>query len=246
MTPAHFAAGVPRPAVRYAFLVWLVVNLVGAYWFAWVALSAALNVRTDAGGNLVFLAPAADHTVYPFTYVAAIVGFALVLLVVFRAEWNHRDRIVVAPLVAYLTGVGMLNLYEQGFLAATVLSTHSTYWWTVDFGTPGAALFSAIGLSWVLASAPWWRRQNRRLAACVAAVWVGSMVAWVALGFPSVETGGLTSYLLNATGRVAAQLVPVALVAPPRMLAAFTARFRSLRPDGGSQRTPGEPAGPTR
>lgn len=222
----------PR-AERLGFLAWLLSCTLFAYWFAWVAISALLHSQADSGGNVVFNSTSAGSTVYPFTYVGAGVGFVIVLMCVYKAERTRRDSIVTAPLVAYLTSVGIINIYEKFFLAFQTISTHSTYYWRVDFGSTDAALFSIFGITWVFASAPWWDRRNLKLAGVLVAMFAVSMLTWLAIGFPPVQGGSPEVYLLNTVSRIASQLVPAALVLPSRARDAiyyFLERCRNLLP----------------
>jgi hypothetical protein len=202
-------------AARLGYLAWLISCAIFAYWFAYVGLTALLNLQRDAGGNLVLYSSGAGHTAYPFTYLGAGLSFVLITYFIFRSERGHRDAIVTASLTAYLTSVGMINIYEQFFLLATAHAGGGTYALGVDWGSPDAALFSAFGLSWFLTSFAWWDRRNVMLAAVPVAIYIVSLLAWVAIGFPIVENGNPMVYILNSISRIASQLIPVALVVPP-------------------------------
>jgi hypothetical protein len=201
--------------------LWLVTSALLGYWFAWVAVTALVHPMSDSGGNLVYLSTAAGHTVYPFTYIAAIAGFVGVTFAVYFAERPSRAALVLAPLVGYVSAIGMINVYEQVFLVGLESTTHSSFWWGVDWGTPGAAIFSFLGLTWVLAGLPWWRRANLPLAAPWIALWLGSMALWMGLGFPSVQSGLAWVYALNTVSRVASEMILVALVTPPQLRVRF-------------------------
>jgi hypothetical protein len=220
-------------AARAALWAWLVTAALLGYWFAWVALSALFHVRSDAGGNLVLFSPGAGSTVYPFTYVAVALAFLGLSYVVIDQERGTRSRFLLGPLVAYVGCVGMINVYEQVYLLGVAGTTHSTYWWVHDWGTLQVAIYSALGLSWVFASAPWWHRPNLPLAVPLIAVFLGSMAVWIGLGFPSVQTGLGWVYVLNATSRLASELVPVALALPPRITAKVYTRLPVLRKRAG-------------
>ena len=218
----------PR-AERLGFLAYLVTSALFAYWFAWVAISALLHPRLDSGGHLVLYSAQAGHTAYPFTYAAAAVAMIGIAVAIYFAEKPRRDAIVIALLASYLTCVGMINLYEQVFLACTAAATHSTYWWTVDFGSVDATIFTVIGIAWLGASAPWWRRENAKLAAILAGLFGAAMLAWLAIGFPIVEQGNPLVYLLNTVSRFASELIPLSLVLPPRYTAKLFAAPRWLK-----------------
>jgi hypothetical protein len=210
--------------------LWLGASAILGYWFAWAAVSAFRNVQSDAGGNLVFASSAASTTVYPFTYFAAIGGFlALTLTVAVR---GHRSNVLylAAPIVAYVSIVGMINVYEQVFLAGLETTTHSVWWWTNDWGTLGSAGFSILGLSWSLAAFPWWRRANLVLAGPLVALFLGTMGIWILLGFPPVESGIPWVYALNAVSRVAATFIPVALTTPESWRERLFAALARVRP----------------
>jgi hypothetical protein len=199
---------------RRFFWVWLGSSALLGYWYAWVAITAVLHPASDPGGNLVYLSNAAGHTVYPFTYVAAALGFVGVTLFVYFEERPARSAALLAVLVGYVSAIGMIGLYEQVFLVGLESSTHSTSWWVADWGTPGAATWSLIGLTWVIAGLPWWRRANLVLTLPLVAVWIGSIAVWMALGFPSVQSGLGWGYALNTPSRIASELTVVALVTP--------------------------------
>jgi hypothetical protein len=204
----------PTRLERRFLWLWLITSALLGYWFAWVAVTAIAYPGADSGGNLVYYSSAAGHTVYPFTYVAAALGVLGVALGVYLAERPSRRAIPLALLVGYVGALGMINLYEQVFLVGLETSTHSNSWWVVDWGSPGAAVFSFIGVTWVFASLPWWRRANLGLAAPCMALWLGAMGVWMAFGFPPVQSGLGWVYDLNALSRIASAMVPVALAAP--------------------------------
>jgi hypothetical protein len=204
----------PTRLERRVLWLWLITSALLGYWFAWVAVTAIAYPGADSGGNLVYYSTAAGHTVYPFTSVAAALGVLGVGLGVYLAERPSRLATPLALLVGYVGAIGMINLYEQVFLVGLETSTRSSYWWIVDWGNPGAAVFSVVGVTWVLASLPWWRRANLGLAAPWIALWLGAMVVWMAFGFPPVESGLGWVYALNALSRIASEMIPVALVAP--------------------------------
>jgi hypothetical protein len=205
----------PR-AERLGFLAWLVTSALFAYWFAWVAISALFHAKEDSGGNLVLFSSQAGHTAYPFTYAAAGLALVGIAIFIYVAERPRRDAPLIAALAAYLTCVGMINIYEQAFVACTIATTHNTYWWAQDFGNVNSVIFTAIGISWVAASAPWWKRENLLLAGLLFALFAASMTAWLAIGFPPIEQGSPVVYILNTVSRFASELIPLSLVLPPR------------------------------
>ena len=216
-------------AERLGFLGWLLSCAIFAYWFLWVAVSGLFGQRTDSGGNLVLYATGPNHTVYPFTYLAAGLSFVLLMFFIYRRERPKWDAIIIAPLAAYLSSVGMINVYEQVFLAGTFHATGGTYGYGVDWGSVNGALFSIFGISWLLASAPWWDRKNAQLAGALIGVFVVSILAWVAIGFPVVETGSPSVYFLNTVSRVTSQLIPVALVLPSGARSSLNSVVNRLR-----------------
>jgi hypothetical protein len=213
---------------RAVLWVWLGTAALLGYWFAWVAVSALFHVSADAGGNVVLLGSNADHAVYPFTYVAVGIAFIGLSYFVFDQERGRRDAPFLGPLVAYVGCVGMINLYEQIFLIGLYSSSRSTYWLVQDWGTPPSAFFSAIGIFWVFASAPWWHRRNLSLAVPLLLAYAVSMGLWMAGGFPPVESGLGRVYALNTISRVTSELVPVALATPPRITSRIYSRLPAL------------------
>lgn len=229
-------------ALRALFWTWLATSAAVAYWFAWAAISALWNVGTDPGGNLVFESASAGTTVYPFTYLAAFLALGGLTASVYVQRRQGGFRFLGAALVGYVSVVGMINVYEQVFLAGLASHTHSSTWWVADWGTVGTAAFTLLGLTWALASVPWWRRANLALAGPLLAVFVGTMGLWMLLGFPTVESGLGWVYALNAASRLTATLIPVALSTPDvwreRFLALVRARLRIVRgapPVGGER-----------
>src|SRR5271155_5450122 len=176
-------------APRIALWAWLGTSALLGYWFAWVAVSALFHVGSNPSGETVFVASGAGSTVYPFTYLAVAMAFVGLSYFVIRQEGRSRGSYLLGPLVAYVGCVGMINLYEQVYLLGALSSTRSTYWLSRDWGAPPVAIFSFLGLTWVLASAPWWHRQNLSLAVPLIALFVVSMAIWIGLGFPSVSAG---------------------------------------------------------
>ena len=168
------------------------------------------------GVNLIMLHP--DRVIYPFTYIGAGLSFFIPFYLIFRAErktgkMNFLSSLMLGGLVADISSVGMLNIFEQVFVTFNQLAHHFDFWFVAYWGTPEAALSTIIGLSFVFESMPWWRKLNLKLVFTCLALFVGGMIAWYLIGFPS-ETSGILVYGINAITRISSQVVLVFLVLP--------------------------------
>ncbi len=168
------------------------------------------------GVNLIALHP--DRVIYPFTYVGAGLSFFVLFYYIFKAErkkgkMNFLGSLMLGGLVADISSVGMLNVFEQVFVTFNQFAHHSDYWFIAYWGTPAAALSTAIGLGFVFESMPWWTRRNLMPVFASLALFAGGIVVWYLLGFPS-ETSGVLIYSINAITRISSQMVLVLLVLP--------------------------------
>ncbi len=166
--------------------------------------------------NLIALHP--DRVIYPFTYVGAGLSFFVPSYYIFKAErkkgkMNFLGSLMLGGLAADISSVGMLNVFEQVFVTFNQFAHHFDYWFIAYWGTPDAALSTVIGLGFVFESMPWWTRLNLRLVFACLALFVGGMIVWYLLGFPS-ETSGVLIYSINAITRVSSQMILVLLVLP--------------------------------
>ncbi len=168
------------------------------------------------GVNLIALHP--DRVIYPFTYLGAGLSFFVPLYYIFKAErkkgkMNFLLSLILGGLVADISSVGMLNVFEQVFVTFNQFAYHSDFWFVAYWGTPAAALSTLMGLGFVFESMPWWRRLNLKLVFTCLALFVGGMIVWYLIGFPS-ETSGVVTYSINAITRISSQMVLVFLVLP--------------------------------
>ncbi|MCI4368228.1 MAG: hypothetical protein L3K09_01505 [Thermoplasmata archaeon] len=191
-----------------------------------------LHVATDSGGNLDFYSSAQQHPFYPFTLVAAILSFGGVTYFIVRAEGARWWSLLLAVVVAEVSTVGMIDVYEQSFIVPAQFLDHSSYWLAHYWGGIGPASVTILGMSWVLAAFPWWRRENARFAGTLLAAYVVTMVIWIAIGFPAVESGSPSAYLLNTINRLLSQATLVALVADPRWVETLRRKIRALARKG--------------
>jgi len=215
---------------RVVLWVWLGTSALLGWWFAWVAVSGILHPTRLPSGSFVFFAPGAgwSSTVYPFTYVGVVLSLLGVGYFVWRQEGRSAPAFVLAGLAAYVSSVGMINLYEQTFVLGVETTTHSHLFWTFYWGTPSSAAWTLLGISWVFAALPWSHRYNWMLAVPLLVVFVTSMAAWYAFGFPDTNQGAGWVYAVNAASRIASQLVLVALVVPEATSRRWIASARAL------------------
>ncbi|MCI4356059.1 MAG: hypothetical protein L3K18_02790 [Thermoplasmata archaeon] len=214
--------------LQLVYLVWVVTSALLTYWFVEVILNGLLHVGSDVGGNLVFQSTPQQVPFYPFTLAAALLSFVGVTYFVLRAEGVRWWSVLLALVVAEVSTVGMINLYEQLFIVPMQLASHNWYWINYYWGGLGFAAATILGISWVLAGLPWWRRENARWAGGVFGAYLATMLVWLAIGFPSVESGSWAAYLLNTVSRLLSQATLVVLVADPRWVARLRAHIRRL------------------
>ncbi len=158
------------------------------------------------GVNLIALHP--DRTIYPFTYLGAGLSLFVPCYFIFKAERtkgkaNFVYALAMGALVADVSSVGMLNVFEQVFVTFNQLACHFNYWFVAYWGTPDAALSTLIGLAFVFETMPWWNRLNLKLVFVSLSLFVGGIVAWYLIGSPqrraalchTVSTPSLASLL---------------------------------------------------
>jgi hypothetical protein len=110
------------------------------------------------GVNLLMFPPT-NRVIYPFTYVGAGLSFCFLFYFIYKEERktgkvNFLYSLMLGGLIADISSVGMLNVFEQLFVTFNQLAYHFDYWFIAYWGTPEAALSTIIGLSFVLVSAP--------------------------------------------------------------------------------------------
>jgi hypothetical protein len=203
------------------------------------------------GVNLIALHP--DRVIYPFTYLGAGLSFFILSYFVFRAERktgkiNFLVSLILGGLVADISSVGMLNIFEQVFVAFNQFAYHFDFWFIAYWGTPEAAFSTIIGLGFVFESMPWWRKLNLKLVFICLSLFVGGIMVWYLIGFPS-ETSGILIYSMNAITRISSQLVLVFLVLPfkvdiPRR-ASKKSHWTDVRPSALLKKEPIPGANPT-
>jgi hypothetical protein len=219
------------PRISSAILwIWLSTSALLGWWFAWVAVSGIVHPMRLASGNLVLFAPGAgwSSTIYPFTYAGVALSLLGVGYFVLRQEGPSLSAFVLASLAAYVSSVGMLNVYEQGFVLGVEASTHSTAFWAFYWGTPSSFVWTVVGMTWVLAAFPWWQRYNWRLVVPLLGLYLTSMATWYVFGFPGTDSGATWVYAVNAVSRISSQLVLVALVVPEAVSRRWVARFLAI------------------
>jgi hypothetical protein len=205
-----------------------VTSLYFVWWLDWVAISGLFSSTTDQGGNFVLLsskiAGNPSKTVYPFTYIAVAFSFIAVAYIVYKAERRSGLKnlawvIPIALLVANASSMGMVYIYEQVFISLYNVTYHSTYWWGIYWSwTQGGAPLTILDMSWVLATIPWWRRENLRMVLVATAIFLISMLVWFEMGFQIVESGNVYAYALNTISRISSQSILFFLVVPKSQL----------------------------
>lgn len=201
--------------------VWLAALTAYVSWFDYAALSAIVHPTSDAAGHLRFAVAGYSNTVYPFTYVA--VGLSLLGCTygIFRVERLDRGpalAMVLGIAVANIASVGMINLYEQVFVALNYLSPQGpivwTYWLGYYWGGPSAVADTLTGLLIVLTILPWSNPRNGPGVALFAGIFAAGSLLWFLHGYGAPPSGDALDYGLNATTRIASQLILVAAVLP--------------------------------
>jgi hypothetical protein len=221
-------AGDPARRLHLVFLVWLATSALLTWWFVAVVVDGLYHVGSDVGGNLLFYSTAQQHPFYPFTLVAAFLSFLGVTYFVVRAEGIRWWSVPLALVVAEVATVGMINVYEQFFIVPMQVADHDSYWLNQYWGGLGHAAATILGMSWVAAALPWWRRENARLASGVFGAYLAAMAVWIAIGFPPVESGSWIAYLMNTVSRFLSQATLVVLVADRQWIADMRAHVLGM------------------
>lgn len=199
-------------------ILWLLSMGLLDWWFVWVVVTGIGHLGRDPGGSLVFQSPAADHVFYPFTLAAALLSLLGVAGAVAFRERGSRWAVPLGLLVGFVSTVGMINVYEQVFVAALETSTGSVSWWAYYWGGANG-IGTLLGLLGVAAVLPWVSRRNLRPAFVVLGIFLLGMLIWFAVGFPPVTDGSPTIYALNAATRLLSQGMLVLLVLPEEVRA---------------------------
>ena len=218
-----------------ALVLWLVTLTAFVAWFDYAALSAVFHPATDSAGHLLFAVPGYTNTVYPFTYAGVALSLLGVGFFVGRRESRPGRRIlgtVVAVLVANLASVGMINVYEQVFVALMYLTpnlrTFGVAGLRLYWGSAGAIAGTVGGLLVVLAILPRSRRENVPGVGLCLGVTAVAFAAWFATGYADPAQGSPFDYLWNAISRVASQLSLVAAVSSRDFVRVAVGRVRSV------------------
>jgi len=241
-----------RAQLGLAVAIGLVIATSFVAWFDYAALTAIFHPTQDAAGNLRFQVPGYSNTVYPFTYAAVLVSFLGVAYGVYLRERRRSSRglaCVLALLVANLASIGMVNSYEQVFVAlmffSPALHGYGAFGLRLYWGSAGAVASTVGGLLITLVILPWTHRRNGPGVALCLGVAAAAFAVWFASGFAEPSSGGALAYAMNATSRVATQLALVAAVARSDWMGVVAESMRRLfRPSRGTRR--GAATRPTR
>ena len=242
-----------------AVAVGLLIATAFVSWFDYAAVTAVFHPSTDRSGHLLFQVPGYSNTVYPFTYVGVAASFLGVTYFVFSRERERSSRplaLLLAVLVANLASVGMVDGYEQVFVALMFLSPNlhfaGVYGVHLYWGTAGATAGTVGGLLLLLIVLPWSSRRNWPGVALCLAVTAIALGVWFLSGFAEPSSDSLLAYSMNALSRVASQLAIVAGVSRTDWVRRLAALWRvharrevveSLPSPGGSPRVAGSRPG---
>ncbi len=192
-----------------------------------MVLSGVFRTASDPSGHLIFYSAGAGKPFYPFTLAATALSFVGVTYYVYKAERGAWWSLPLALLVALVSTVGMVNLYEQVFINFADLVWGASIWWQFYGNSIGTFVGMLVGVSWVFAALPWWRSENRGLRRNVFfEAYLLTMLVWLMLGMPSVELGTVQAYVLNALSRFLSQATLIVLVAKPMPLLGVLHKIR--------------------
>jgi len=202
--------------------LWLVTLTAFIAWFDYAAVIALFHPSSDTAGNLLFDVAGYSNTVYPFTYIGVGLSGLGCAWFIYRQERRNRGRATAALIgiaVANIASVGMINVYEQVWVLLTRLSPHGQGGWPVAaiqlyWGSAGGVAGTVAGMLIVLTLLPWASRRNWPGVAFLVALFGVLTWVWFWGGYVSPPQGNSLDYWLNATTRVASQLILVAVVAP--------------------------------
>lgn len=197
------------------YVLSLVSSALLAWRFVWVVVTGVFNVAADQSGHAIFFSTSQSKPFYPFTLAATALSFVGVSYYVYRAECGRWWSLPLALLVGLVSTVGMVNLYEQVFINFADSVWKTNYWWYYYGNSLGAFLTMLVGVSWVFGAVSWWRSENKRPAVRFFAVYLLSMLVWLVLGMPGVESGSIVSYSLNTISRFFSQATLIVLIAKP-------------------------------
>ncbi len=197
------------------YLLWLVTSALLAWWFVWVVVTGIFSLGSDPSGHLIFFSSGAGKTFYPFTLAATALSFFGVAYFVYRAERGRWWSVPLALLVSLVSTVGMVNLYEQVFINFADLAWKSGWWWFYYGRNIDTFMGTLNGVGWVFAGLPWWLNENRKVAQRFFLAYLLTMLIWLILGMPGVESGSIAAYALNSLSRFFSQATLIVLVAKP-------------------------------
>jgi hypothetical protein len=227
---------VDRRGLWLATIVLLAVGSAFVAWFDYAALTSFLHPVHDAAGNTRFQVYGYSNQVYPFTYLGVALSGIGVALFVYRSERSSlsRPRALLLSLgIANLASVGMVDVYEQLWLAGGYLSGANGVgvrsWLGYYWGTVGGFSYTLAGLLLVFVVLPWCRRSNLPGVLLLGGVGAASFLLWSANGYGSPASGNPADYALNATSRIALQLLLVAAVSSIDVVAALRQGAAALR-----------------
>ncbi|HEV2448811.1 MAG TPA: hypothetical protein VGU43_00160, partial [Thermoplasmata archaeon] len=224
-------------------VVLLAVATASVAWFDYAAVGALFFPTRDPLGHTIFQVPGYANTVYPFTYAGVALSLAGVSWFVYLRERGELRRAyagALALLVANLASVGMIDVYEQFWVALSALTPHGAtarYWLGHYWGSAGDIGGTLAGMLLVLTILPWVRRSNWPSTTLAALLCALGFALWFQRGMSAPGQGDATDYAYNALTRVSAQLVLVAAVGSRDLLRGIWSALHSphdrANPPGG-------------
>jgi len=201
-------------SLRLIMGVWLFVSIPALIFYDYTAVSALLGATSDRAGQLVFkgTSPTGEETVvYPFTYAAAALSVVGVTFYIYKAE-RRWWALLVGLVVARATTAGIIELYELVFVGLGQTVWSGDVWGRYYGNDLPTHMWTVVGLTWIFAAAPWWRRKNLRASSICFGAFLATMLTWLSIGYPPVESGNPIAYVLNAASRLLSQTTNVLLV----------------------------------
>jgi hypothetical protein len=188
-------------------------------WFDYAALTALIHPARDAAGNTQFQVLGYSNQVYPFTYVGVLLSGIGIAYFVYREErlvLGHARAALLGLVIANLASVGMIDIYEQAWLGGGYFigpdRANSSLWFSLYWGTAGGFGRTLGGVLIAFSILPWSKRRNFPGVLLCGGVVAAAFLTWYANGFGGPASGNILDYSMNASSRIASQLVLVAAV----------------------------------